>query len=248
MTSTDSVLRKWRAYTSIGLVTGIGLALVIALATATRSTAAPKVMVGTRDMVYYTRRATKADAIALGNALKGIGFMTDQGAGVVLAKGASGTVVSFVLAEGAWDRPDAISNFGEIGRRVADSVGGFPFKVRLVDQKLAVRRELAVGKETIGMRDTIFYYGSATSEEATGLGRLLRSAGAMQDVGATVVLAKGDVTTISFVVRETPWERPEVVAAFESLMRRVAPSVGGLPLVLRFLDSGGVMHKEVSIL
>ena len=98
------------------------------------------------------------------------------------------------------------------------------------------------------MRDIIYYYGSATSEEAIALGQSLRSAGAMRDVGATVVLAKGDVTTVSFVLRQDPWERPEVVATFESLMRRVAPSVGGLPLTLRFLDSGGTIHKEVSIL
>jgi len=156
-------------------------------------------------------------------------------------------VVSFVLSQGAWNRPDAISNFGEIGRRIAASVGGFPFKVRLVDEKLAVQRDLAVGKETIGMRDTIYYYGSATSEEALALGQALRSAGAMQDMGSTIVLAKGDVTTVSFVVRQTPWESPEAVAVFETLMRQVAPSVGGLPLKLRFLDPGGVMHKEVSI-
>jgi hypothetical protein len=248
MKSTDSVFRKWRAYASTGLATGIGLALVFALATVARPPDAPAVMFGARDVIYYARHATKEDAIALGQALKGIGFMTDQGSGVVLAKGGAGTVVSFVMADGAWDRPDAISRFGEIGRRIADSIGGFPFKVRLLDQKLAVRRELAVGRETIGMRDIIYYYGSATSEEAIALGQSLRSAGAMRDVGATVVLAKGDVTTVSFVLRQDPWERPEVVATFESLMRQVAPSVGGLPLTLRFLDSGGTIHKEVSIL
>jgi hypothetical protein len=251
MTPTDSVRGKWAAKASTGLTLGIGLALVIALATAnfgSHSRDIPKVIVGTKDLVYYYRGAKKEDAIALGKALKEIGFLNDSGAGVVLAKGRNGTVVSFVLSNGGWDRPDAISNFGEIGRRIAPSVGGFPFRVWLVDQKLVIRKDLAIGKETIGMRDTVYYYGSATSQEAVALGQSLRSAGAMKDVGATVVLAKGDVTTVSFVVRQTPWESPEAVAAFESLMRRVAPSVGGLPLKLRFLDPGGVMHKEVSIL
>lgn len=230
------------------LALGIGLAFLIALATERRSTDAPKIRVGSNDVIYYVRRATAKDAGELARALQEIGFLTDRGAGVVLSKGAGGAVVSFVLSSGAWDQPDAIFNFGEIGRRIAPCVGGFPFRVWLVDAKFAKRRELVVGKETIGMRDTIFYYGSATSQDAQALGQSLRSAGALQDTGSTVVLAKGDVTTISFVVQQKPWERPEVVAVYEKLLRRVAPSVGGLPAKLRFLDAGGVMHKEVSIL
>jgi hypothetical protein len=232
------------------LALGIGLAFVMALTIASHSTDAPKVMVGTKDEIYYYRSATKEDAIALGQALKETGFLTNSGAGILLSKGKSrgATVVSFILKDGAWNHPDAISNFGEIGRRIAPSVGGFPLRMRLIDQRFVVQKDLAVGKETIGMRDTIYYFGSATSQDAIALGQSLRSAGAMKDVGATILLAKGGVTTISFVVKQTPWERPEVVAVFESLMRQVAPSVGGLPLKLRLLDPGGVVHKEVSIL
>ena len=204
-------------------------------------------MVGATDQVIYYRRATKEDAAVLGRALKNIGYFTDKGAAAVLDKSRGGTVVGFVLSEGAWSLPTAISDYGDMARLIAPAVGGFPFTVRLLDQKLAVRKELAVGKELVGMRDAIYYYGSATQEDARMLGQALRSAGALRDTGMTVVLAKGDVTTLSFVVHQTPWERPEVVTVFEALTRQVAPAVGGLPLKLRFLDTTGRSRKEVSI-
>ncbi|MEI9972561.1 MAG: hypothetical protein WDO73_11190 [Ignavibacteriota bacterium] len=134
-----------------------------------------------------------------------------------------------------------------MARLIAPAVGGFPLKVQLLDQKLVIRRDLVVGKELVGMRDTIYYYGSATEEEARSLGQSLRTAGAMRDTGMTVVLAKDDVTTLSFVVHQDPWEHPEAMNAFETLTRQVASSVGGLPVKLRFLDTGGRSRKEVSV-
>ena len=225
----------------------VGIGLVCSIAKTTQSTEAPKILIGASDQVVYFHSATKEDANALGHALKNIGYFKDQGAGVVLDKARGGTVVSFVLRDGAWSQPNAISDFGEVARLIAPDVGGFPFKVRLLDQKLAVQRELMIGKEIVGMRDTIYYYGSATLEEARTLGQSLRSAGALRDTGMTVLLAKGDVTTLSFVVRQSPWERPEAMSAFEALTRQVSPSVGGLPVRLRFLDTSGRSRKEVFV-
>jgi hypothetical protein len=207
----------------------------------------PKVKVGDKDEVIYLHRATRQDAAALGQELQRIGYFTDRGGAVVLDKSGSGAVISFVLRDGAWSQPNALSEYGDIARTIAPVVGGFPIQARLVDEKLAVRKKLAVGKELIGMRDTIYYYGSATQEDARILGESLRSAGAMHDTGITVVLAKGDATTLSFVVNQTPWEHPEAVTAFEALTRQVAPAVGGLPVTLRFLDTTGRSRKEVAI-
>lgn len=242
-----SNFQRWAARPSNWLAVVIGLGLTLAVAKISQSTTVPKVIIGTKDEVFYARHATERDALELGRALKEIGYFTDRGAGVLLEKSGGGPIVSFVLSDGAWLRPNTISEFGEIARHIAPTVGGFPLKVRLVDEKMAVRRNLAVGKETVGMRDTIYYYGAATSEEAGALGQSLRSAGVLHDTGTTVVLEKGDVTTISFVVRQTAWERPEIVAAFETVARQAAPSVGGLPVLVRFLDSGGGVHREVSI-
>ena len=248
MTSAIPAARSWRWFVSTALAVAVTLALTFAIIRSKRSGDVPRVVVGTKDVVYYTRRATRQDAQALGRALQSAGYLKDRGTGVILAKGSAGAAISFVLNDGAWDQPDAISNYGEIGRQIAPSVGGFPLRISLVDEKLAVRKSLVVGMQTIGTRDSIYYYGSATREEAVALGEFLRSTGAIKDNGSTVLLAKGDLTTISFVVKQMPWERPEVMAAFESLLRKAAPTVGGLPLKLRLLDSGGVVHKEMSIL
>jgi hypothetical protein len=247
MTSTNSFYRRWAVSPSNWLAVCVGIGLVCSITKTAQSTQAPKVIVGSQDEVVYFHSATREDATALGQALKNIGYFTDKGSGVVLDKTRGGTTVSFVLGDGAWSQPDAVSDYGEVARLIAPAVGGFPFKVRLVDQKLAVRRDLAIGKEVVGMRDTIFYYGSATQQEAKTLGQQLRSAGAMRDTGMTVVLAKGDVTTLSFVVNQNPWERPEALSAFEALTRQVSPTVGGLPVRLRFLDKSGRRRKEVSI-
>jgi hypothetical protein len=247
MTFTTSAFRNWAASPPNWLAVGIGLGLVVCLAKTPQAIEFPKVIVGSRDEVVYFHRATKEDAGALGRMLKNIRYFTDRGAAVVLDKSRSGTVVGFVLSNEGWSQPNTISEFGDMARLIAPAVGGFPFKVRLLDEKLAVHRELAVGKELVGMRDTIYYYGSATEEDARNLGQSLRSAGALRDTGMTVILAKGDVTTLSFVVHQAPWERSEALSAFEALTRQVAPSVGGLPVRLRFLDTNGRSRKEVSI-
>ena len=247
MTSTNSALWKWVASPPNWLAVGIGFGLVFCLVKTPQAIPVPKVIVGSADEVMYFHRATKEDAAALGRVLRNIGYFTDRGADVVLDKTRGSTVVSFVLTDEGLSNPNTISKYGDMARLIAPAVGGFPFKMQLVDEGLAVRRELAVGKELVGMRDTIYYYGSATEEDARNLGRSLRSAGALRDTGMTIVLAKGDVTTLSFVVHQTPWERSEVLSAFEALTRQVAPSVGGLPVRLRFLDTSGQSRKEVSI-
>jgi hypothetical protein len=61
-------------------------------------------------------------------------------------------------------------------------------------------------------------------------------------------LAKGDATSISFVVDDGVWDRPEAVAAFGQLVRRVAPAVGGLPVTLRLLNAAMEPKKESVIL
>jgi hypothetical protein len=232
------------------LAFGIGLAVLATIVAGEvwfRSAGDPKVIIGTNDEVYYYRRATKEDAMALGRALQKIGFLNDRGTSVLLWQGSGRTVISFVLNNGAWDHPDALSNFAEIARRVAGSVGGFPIQVRLVDAARVIRKELTVGKAAIGARDAIYYFGSATEADAKALGQALRTAGYFEDLGVSVVLLKGDGTAVSFVVQEGIWERPETVSALERLVRQVAPSIGGLPIQLRLLDPQMETRKRVPI-
>jgi hypothetical protein len=233
------------------LALGIGLAiLAMIVAWGLRQSNQPansKVIIGTKDKVYRSHAATTEDAQALGQALKSMGFFNDRGSSVLLSKGRGGTVVSFFVNEGAWDRPDTVSNFEEIGRRIATPLGGFPIKVRLMDSAGVMRREVAVGRAIIGAKDEIYYFGSATDADAEALGQALKTAGFLLDRGASVVLSKGDGTAISFVVNENAWERPETVAAFERLARRAAAPIGGLPIKLRLLNSEMETKREVAV-
>ena len=206
-----------------------------------------RVRVGGKDEVYYLHSATRQEAEALGKALQKVGFLNDRGTTVLLSKGTAGTMISFVLSEGGWDHPATVYSFEEIGRRIAHSVGGFPIKVRLIDLHRIVHRELTVGMVTIGTRDEVYYYGSATEAEARQLADALRTAGFLQDRGAAVVLSRDPGTGISFVVANDVWDRPAAVAAFERLVRTVAPAVGGLPVELRLLNEAMVPEESVTV-
>lgn len=252
-TAWDSIvgMRAGRRFASYSLAFGIGIALLAAmLSRGPRESGdlkSSKVTIGTQDEIYYSHAATEEDAKALGQALRIAGFFVDRGNTVFLAKGARGTLVSFVLKDGVWDRPGAVSEFGEIGRRVAASVGGLPINVLLVNSAGAVRKKLAVGKAIIGARDEIYYVGSATNADAQVLGQALKAAGFFRDTGLSVELTKGEGTAISFVVSANTWERPEVVAGFEHLSRRVAAAIGWLPIKLRLLNTEMVTEREALV-
>ena len=207
----------------------------------------PKVTVGTKDDIYYSHATTPEDARTLGRALQTLGYFTDRGSSVLLSKNPGGTVVSFVLSEGLWNSAPAVASFEEIGRRIAPLVGGLPVEIRLVDTAWEVQKSLLVAKLRFGAKDEIYYLGAATESEARSLGRALRDAGYLQDRGVSVSLSKGDATAIGFVVGEEVARQPDVVARFAALARRVAPSVGGLPLQVRLLSPQMEVEQQVQV-
>ncbi len=240
---------RWAAF-GIGVAVLVAIAAVIFVAVVglqVASISSSKVTIGTNDVVYYSGSATKEDAQVLGEKLKNIGYFTDKGVNVLLSKDKGDTVVSFVVKEGAWNQPEMISAFEEIGRQIAPSIGGFPIKVRLVDSQRETKKELTAGKVIIGTKDEIYYFGSATEADAQALGQALKTAGFLGDRGVSVLLSKGDGTVISFIVREAFWEKPETVAGFEKLARQAAASVGGLPIKLRLLNSALETKKEMLV-
>jgi hypothetical protein len=209
---------------------------------------AAKVTVGPNDDIYYSGSATKQDASNLGDALKTVGYFSDKGTSVFLAKGKNGTAVSFVVKEGVWQQAEMIAAFEEIVREIAPSVGGFPIKLHLLNSARDSMKEVTVGRVVIGARDEIYYLGSALESEAKALGQSLKSAGFFEDRGVTVFLSKDDNgTAVAFVVTEGSWETPERVPVFATLVRLSAPALGGLPIRLRFLDSKLETKKEVTV-
>jgi hypothetical protein len=193
---------------------------------------------GAKDNVTFSGTATKQDALKLGEALKQIGYFRDQGVSVFVAKGAGLPIVSFVVIDEAWNRPEMVSAFERIGLGIAPSVGGLPIKVHLIDGSQAVKKEMNVGEVIVGTKDELYYFGSATEAEAKALVQSLKSGGFFVDRGVSVFLAKGDDgTSITFICEPNIAADPGYVAQFETLVRNSAPSVGGLPIQLRLANT-----------
>jgi len=159
----------------------------------------------------------------------------------------NGTTLSFVVKESAWDQPDMVSSFDEIGREAAPSVGGFPIHLHLMNKNRDVKKESTVGKVTVG-NDHIYYLGDATQSQAQALGEALKSAGFFIGKGSDVFLTKQtDGSSLAFVVGDGVWDDAAMVASFEKIARDAAPAVGGLPLKLRLENTALEIKKDETL-
>lgn len=232
------------------LAAGVGLALlavIIAAIAAYALLADSKVVIGSNDKVHYSAQATKPEALQVGAALKASGYFKDRGLDVFLSKDPSGTRVSFVLTDGAWDRPEVVAGYEKLALLVAAQIG-FPLHLALVDERQQPRKDLIVGKLVVGTRDTLHYFGSSTQAQARALGEALKSAGYLQDRGVMVLLSKDDNgTSISFPVVDGTWDKQDAVDYFVELVRRNAAAVGGVPIKLRLMDGNLEIRKELLV-
>jgi|HubBroStandDraft_1064217.scaffolds.fasta_scaffold359282_2 hypothetical protein len=63
--------------------------------------------------------------------------------------------------------------------------------------------------------------------------------------GENVFLTKhDDGTTLAFVVAGEAWNNPTKVSSLEAIVREVAPTVGGLPVNMRLLDTQLQVKKD----
>ena len=102
------------------------------------------VTIGKNDSVWYSGSATLEQARALGSVLQQNKFFIDTQRRVFFAKDAEGTSVSFMLREGAWDNPKLIVGFGAIGRKLANSVGGTPLTIYLINNQMTREKAIAI--------------------------------------------------------------------------------------------------------
>jgi hypothetical protein len=237
---------KWTAFW-LGiafLVVLFGAVFSFEMATADRNS----VTIGTKDKVFYEGSATKEDALAVGNALKAGGFLTDRGVGLIVAKEKDGPVISLPMQDGLWNEPDKVSAFEEVGREMAPLLGGYPIKVRLMDTSRVVKKELIVGRAEFPGKDDVFYQGGVTQAQAQGVGEALKKLGFFEGNGVDVFVAKdGGTTTIAFVTNSKAWTDPAMQSDFEKMARAAAPSLGGLPLHLQFVDNTLVLKKDIPL-
>jgi hypothetical protein len=100
----------------------------------------------------------------------------------------------------------------------------------------------------IGTKDQVIYSGLVSRAEATSLGNVLKSDEYFSDRGSSVLLDKGiGTTTISFGVQDGVWNQPGMLSSFEELARQVAPTVGGLPIQVRLVDSKGDVEETSTV-
>lgn len=95
--------------------------------------------------VYYSRGATREDAMRLGEALKDAGFFDDTAPATVLIAGEpGGREVSFVVAEGGWDDETIVESCRKLAEYVAPAIGGTPLTVRMLDDRMYERKRLQI--------------------------------------------------------------------------------------------------------
>ncbi len=234
---------RWKAF-SVG-ITWLCLLILLVFAPMYYYGIRNRVLIGARDEIYFTGTATREDALKLGEALKKGGYFQDLGASVFLDRDRDGATLSLVEQEGIWDQPDMLFSAEEVAREVAPAIGGFPVRVRLVNSNQEVKKQGVVGRTPIG-KDEVFYFGTASDSEAQALGKALTLDEYFDNSGATVLFSKdARGTVLSFVVGEGTWEDPQKTAGFESIVREVAPQIGGLPITLRLVNTTLETKKEL---
>jgi hypothetical protein len=205
------------------------------------------VTVGKQDRVYYSGAWDRKMAQAVGDALRDNGLFSDKGYSVRLSDDGARRAIVFTVKDGVWEQANSVLGYEVIGAGVSPILGGPPITVRLEDTAGVVRRSLTVGKATVGKNDEIFYFGSASSADATKLAEALTKAGFLRDRGVSLVLSKGSRTDIDFVLKDGYWNDPIYVSKLAEVVRSVAPSVGGLPVHMCLLSGGWEMKKELDV-
>ena len=234
---------RWAAL-GVGIL-GCAAVYVAVLALTLGAAMRSKVIIGTKDQVYYGGTATKQDAAALGAALKSEGYLRDNGFIVILVKDTTGATVSFVVDPQKVSQPATIDAFEQVLGNAAASTIGLPVKLRFANLATQTLKVIPVGRVAIGANDLIYYAGSATQADANALAQALREAEFLQDRGVRVFLNKDDSgTSLAFIVKDGVWSQPATVTAFEQLVRGTASSVGGLPVRMQLLSVEMVLQKD----
>lgn len=242
-TSGGRLSSRWAAL-GVGIL-GCAAVYVAVLALTLGAAMRSKVIIGTKDQVFYGGTATKQDAAALGAALKSEGYLHDAGFTVILVKDATGATVSFVVDSKIVSQADMVDAFEQVLSNAAASTIGLPVKLRFTNLATQTLKVIPVGRISIGANDLIYYGGSATQADANALAQALQAAEFLQDRGVRIFLNKDDSgTSLAFVVKDGVWSQPATVTAFEQLVRGTASSVGGLPVRLQLLSVEMVLQKD----
>ncbi|TWT91256.1 hypothetical protein [Stieleria varia] len=198
-----------------------------------------------KESVNYSGDATEADADSLGKMLVDMGYFDNQNEkDVLLRKDTDGTSISFVVQDGVWDDPNVVSAFESVGRQVAQSLGGPPLNVDLIDDSINLMKRMVITKTETSLKasetESVRYLSPATPEQASALVDALKAidyfdGGSTKDVYLDIA-SDDETQMVSVVVQDGVWEDVEMVAAFERFGVDVATHLG-LPIEFHIIDS-----------
>ena len=114
----------------------------VAAETYTAAVTGKKLSLGGSANLVYSGTATEADAKRLAASLSMLRFGNAQGATMLYMKNGSGSVVSVIVKDGAWQNPNMAPIFDIWGRLISQATGT-PLKFRLLDQQLQMKKEFA---------------------------------------------------------------------------------------------------------
>lgn len=96
------------------------------------------------DDIRYSGEATTDDARKLAKFLKEAEIFGGDGASVRLEATSGEYTVSFVLSDGAWNDPEIVAVYRDLGREMTESLFPPPLTVRLCDRMFEVRESVVV--------------------------------------------------------------------------------------------------------
>jgi len=100
---------------------------------------------GHDEEVYYARGATRQTAQEVAQALQKFGLFNGERPVTVLLTGTGNNKeIGFVLSSGSWDDPDAVAAFTQIAEQLAGALGGTPFTLRLLDEKMIEKKRIPI--------------------------------------------------------------------------------------------------------
>jgi hypothetical protein len=100
----------------------------------------------------------------------------------------------------------------------------------------------------VGVRDGVYYAGSATEDDAALLGEIFKEAGIFNEQGADAVISKGDgETVVSVYVKDNAPVDGMMIGDFRKLLKDNASKIGGLPIRLKFMTSANLIRGDVEI-
>lgn len=224
----------------------------------TKILTSPIVTVGHNDRVAYRGSATLADAQRVAQAMIQDGLFQPADVVVLLERHQQGATLSIPLRSNTagkaqpWSDPSALNSFRIMGPVLATAAGGPPLRISLLTDEGVAKRQLEfkTGEVVVGGRDRVIYSAGIAAQQAAALGVALEQTGFFHGQGAAVLATRDNPKSapqLTYLVAADAPHDSRILDAVVQVSRRVAPSVGGLPVMVRVVDAAGQARGEQMI-